>query len=160
MTGEHSEVRSDFSLMRTRGYTLIELLLVILIISLLAGFVLIASGSGTQKAEAAKVLSGMEAMKAALLMESQRSMSRTTDPLGELVGQPSATILNTATRYTDTGFDGKYFNGVRVTREGRRIVLNLPLPAGEVGPILRQKASDSSSFSYDSGSNMIKLTIK
>ncbi len=51
-----------------QGFTLVELLIVIVIIGILAGSLLLVMGSGTDKANATKIVSDMRTLKAASLM--------------------------------------------------------------------------------------------
>ena len=56
--------------MKTRkgGFTLVELLIVIVIISILAGMMLLAAGSATDNAEAVKVVNDLRSLKSAALL--------------------------------------------------------------------------------------------
>ncbi|MDR3353816.1 MAG: type II secretion system GspH family protein [Synergistaceae bacterium] len=53
---------------RRGGFTLVELLIVIMIIAILAGMMMLATGSATDSAEAAKLINDLRAAKSAALL--------------------------------------------------------------------------------------------
>jgi general secretion pathway protein G len=67
-------------LKKRTGFTLVELLIVIIIIGILAGAMLLVAGSGTDKAEATKIVSDLRSLKAAALMYYADHPSETDAP--------------------------------------------------------------------------------
>ena len=86
-------MRSDIRKMKSRGFTLVELLIVVAIIGILAGLAMLAMGRSTDSTEATAIMANLEAAKSALLAYSMEHRTRTTDPLREFVVATDGEII-------------------------------------------------------------------
>lgn len=82
------------------GFTLVELLIVIIIIGILAGAMLLVAGSGTDKAEATKIVSNLRSLKAAALMYYADNPNTTA------VTTTAGTQIDLLKGYMDRGLEG------------------------------------------------------
>ena len=92
---------------KAKGFTLVELLIVIIIIGILAGMLLLAVGSATDKAEATKIVNALRNYKSASLMY------YTDHNEWPGVGTNLQASLD---RYTDRALDTAQFSGVSVVK--------------------------------------------
>lgn len=105
---------------KAKGFTLVELLIVIIIIGILAGMLLLAVGSATDKAEATKVVNALRNYKSASLMYYTDHNT-----------WPSATGDWTVSldRYADRPLDPAAFNRVMVSElSADRFLIGLEAP--------------------------------
>ncbi|MDR1509728.1 MAG: type II secretion system GspH family protein [Synergistaceae bacterium] len=87
-----------FSSVRKKGFTLVELLIVIMIIAILSGMMMLSTGSATDGAESIKVINDLRNLKGAALMF---YMDNNSWPTGNPV---NAAVASSLDRYMDRSF--------------------------------------------------------
>lgn len=97
---------------KSKGFTLVELLIVVIIIGILAGMMMLSTGSATAKAEATKIVSDMRNLKAAAVMYYADNSVWTTD-IESLDKYVDADM--TSTDYSLTSADNKILVSKTVT---------------------------------------------
>ncbi|MDR3256002.1 MAG: prepilin-type N-terminal cleavage/methylation domain-containing protein [Synergistaceae bacterium] len=83
-----------------KGFSLAEVLLVVVLIGILAGFLTLTFGSVTDSAEAKQIASELDAVKQATLSYVMENQKRNTDPLTPLLGQ-SENFKNAISQYME-----------------------------------------------------------
>ena len=90
-----------------KGFTLVELLIVIVIIGILAAAMLLSSGSATASAEASNIVSNLRSLKAATMMFYADSMDAIAAVNGLLPGTVTVDALKGYTDNPERFADGK-----------------------------------------------------
>ncbi|MDR1965694.1 MAG: type II secretion system GspH family protein [Synergistaceae bacterium] len=131
---------------RKGGFTLVELLIVIMIIAILAGMMLLATGSATDGAEATKIVNDLRNLKsAALLFYGDNNVWPTTTTITSLDAYSDRPIIMASpVRYTSYTVGAEYTDASGVSR----INIGFSLISGGNGSggiqrKLAQKASDT-----------------
>ena len=106
---------------KAKGFTLVELLIVIIIIGILAGMLLLAVGSATDKAEATKIINALRNYKSATLM--YYTDYSTWPDTGTSTGHTG--WVTSLDRYTDRSMDLNAFASLQVVNVGGRFIIGL-----------------------------------
>ena len=99
-----------------KGFTLVELLIVIVIIGILAAAMLLSSGSATASAEASNIVNNLRSLKSASVMFYADSMDAVAGANGEL---PSGTTIDVLKDYTDNPDKFKDGSGYEFKNSGK-----------------------------------------
>ena len=121
---------ADIMRSKSRGFSLTEILLVIVIIGILAGMSMLAFGRRSEKAEATLILSDLDTVKNAMLAYSMEHRTRRSDGLEGWDAASAVTIMASLDEYTDANLGQgraaayfarlsvRYGNGVEVGFDG------------------------------------------
>jgi prepilin-type N-terminal cleavage/methylation domain-containing protein len=141
------------------GFTLVELLLVVTIIAVLAGGMIIAVSRGTDNAEAAVIMSDLDAAKNALLAYSMEHRTRTSDGLGGFVGAASSAIVSSLDNYMSSqvnmtgGKTKARFDSIEVDTASGRIRIGFagfPTDSGVISALKRKAAQSNVVYQVES----------
>ena len=131
---------------KAKGFTLVELLIVIIIIGILAGMLLLAVGSATDKAEATKIVNALRNYKSATLM--YYTDHSNWPPSGSWSGHTG--WVESLDRYTDRSMDLNAFASLQVVDVSGRFIIGFngatgsPLTqAGVQGKLAAQAAASA-----------------
>jgi len=86
---------------KSRGFGLVELLTVIVILAILAGMSMLVMGRSADNAEAAKIMGNLDAARNALLAYSMEHRTRTSDRLDEFIAANTDDIIISLDKYLD-----------------------------------------------------------
>jgi general secretion pathway protein G len=137
------------------GFTLVELLIVVVIIGILAGIVMLVFGSNTDKAEALRLASELDSMRSAIVMYVNENRRRGFDPLSEADG----VIINGANAFLDRSPNAN-FNIIRST-DGVLIGLNVNNPSAGLTSALNKLVTKSGLYvSVSGGTYTLSMKIK
>jgi type II secretory pathway pseudopilin PulG len=92
--------------LKSRGFMLVEVLLVVIVIGILAGMVMLAFGNRSEKAEAAVIMSDLDTVKNAMLAYSMEHRTRTSDGLDGWNAATSVRIRASLDKYVDSNLGG------------------------------------------------------
>lgn len=137
------------------GFTLVELLIVIIIIGILAGAMLLVAGSGTDKAEATKIVSDMRSIKAASLMKFADHGSWAFVASGDMTkAQTQSELANYMDRKLD---EAKYTYQLGSTTSGDATIIYIKSSGfdAKIGEKLAQTGKDSGLFTDDKCSSVL-----
>ncbi|HCL79900.1 MAG TPA: prepilin-type cleavage/methylation domain-containing protein [Synergistaceae bacterium] len=144
-------------LKRRSGFTLVELLIVIIIIGILAGAMLLVAGSGTDKAEATKIVSNLRTLKSATLLYYADKVGGSTVAVPTDIGDLAPYMDRTADGLSDYVIDDAttasgdiiwYVGTEKVTSTGVQSKL---APMAVADGLFSDKACETK---YESGSNV------
>lgn len=130
---------------KSSGFTLVELLVVIIIIGILSGMVLLSVGSATDKAEATKIVNALRNYKTASLMY-YADCSEWPSNVGDWT--------ESLDRYVDRSMDKTCFNRIVIENTGNRWLIGIKSATGspmeQMGVQLKLSMQARSSALYNS----------
>ena len=137
------------------GFTLTELLTVVVIIGILAGVLMLVFGSNADKADALRHVNELDSMRSAIVMYVNENRRRGFDPLSEA----DNVIINGANAFLDKTPNGN-FSIIRST-DGVLIGLDIVNPSSGLASALNELVKKSGLYvSVSGGTYTLSMKIK
>ncbi|MDR1138110.1 MAG: type II secretion system GspH family protein [Synergistaceae bacterium] len=150
---------------KSRGFSLVEVLIVIMVIGILAGMSMFAFGSWREKTQATVILSELDSAKNAMLAYSMQHRTRTSDGLDGWGLANTAAITASLDKYLDAGFSkgesASRFGVLRVSDDNGIWVGFQNFPASDaLKNEINKKVSDNNIYSGKANGNTYSLWLK
>jgi len=135
---------------KAKGFTLIELLIVIIIIGILAGMMMLSIGSATDKAQAAKIVSNLRNLKAAVVMYYADYDVWPAAATFNAAGTADTGVAASLDKYLDRG-PGSGYSTTSSDTEGVNAVFDSATVTAGIRDKLKATAANSGLYSVASG---------
>jgi prepilin-type N-terminal cleavage/methylation domain-containing protein len=147
-------VSADKDRFASRGYSLTEVLLVIMVIGILSGMVMLSVGSSNDSARASAIMADLESAKSAVLAYSMANSTRASDGITTLVGGSGNDLAASLDRYFDRRSNSDYFRTLNIRQDGRSFIVEFNgFPANpSVQRVLNKKITQAGATFSGSGS--------
>jgi prepilin-type N-terminal cleavage/methylation domain-containing protein len=149
------------------GFTLVEVMLVIMMVAILAGGTMLALSRGSDNAEATVIMADLDAAKNALLAYSMEHRTRTSDRLDDFMSASSSAITGSLDTYMSSqvsmtgGKTKARFDTIDVDTASGKIRIGFagfPADRGLIRALERKIASAQSNVVYHVTSNDVNST--
>jgi prepilin-type N-terminal cleavage/methylation domain-containing protein len=150
---------------KSRGFGLVEMLIVIIILAILAGMSVLAFGSSSNSTEAAAIMANLDSTKNAMLAYANIHKTRNKDPLTDFVGKASSVILTSSDSLLDghKGTSSPYFQTIKVRSDDGRMQVGFEgfSASAGVGKALEKKVTNSAGggYGFSAGSGTYNLWL-
>jgi prepilin-type N-terminal cleavage/methylation domain-containing protein len=151
-------MNTDSGKFKSGGFSLVEVMLVVIIISILAGMSVLVFGGSTEGTEAAAIMADLDSAKNALLAYSMEHRTRNSDEMGIFVGKNASVIKASLDKYlgSNANSGGKaslIFDKLQVKSTDRNILIGFKEFAANTAlrSALEKKISVEAQGLYTSG---------
>ncbi len=146
---------------KARGFTLVELLIVITIIGILSGSLMLTMSAGTDKAEATRIVTDLNSLKLAAGLYYADNVGNTMEPsLSEFKNYVSAPekLDSALYEFVEIEETGEWFVGYDISTATKGVRESLKKMAETTG--LRNSTTSDTSDVYDGGTAGVYLRVR
>jgi prepilin-type N-terminal cleavage/methylation domain-containing protein len=161
----NDDIRGCIRRRGTGGFTLVEILIVIMVIAILAVCMVLVISPGKDNTEASAIMADLDAARKALLTYSREHRTRTSDALGDFMGANSKIIAASLDKYLNVvagSKAGARFDTISVAMSDGDIrigFVNFPMEQGVINA-LKRKADSGSGYDFEENGTACSLWLK